>query len=67
MPGICSINSSVLDPMTLGSNLDALRAAVEVRDIPASIDGICALVPDYKPSQTVRSVGLDAIARVPHE
>jgi len=67
IPGICSINSSVLDPLTLKSNLEALRASVKVRDISASIDCICALVPDYRPSQLVRSLGFDAISRVPHE
>ena len=67
MPGICSISSSVPDPLALESRLEALRAAVEARDIPASIDCICALVPDYTPSHSVRALGVDAISRVSHE
>jgi FlaA1/EpsC-like NDP-sugar epimerase len=48
-----SIQSRQLQPEQLALGLDNLRAALDARNLAAALVHLCALVPDYTPSQAV--------------
>jgi O-antigen biosynthesis protein WbqV len=50
---LVSIDSTLLTQEQLGVGLAHLRAALEIRNLGSSIQHLCGLVPDYKPSSTV--------------
>jgi FlaA1/EpsC-like NDP-sugar epimerase len=53
MNGLRRIDSPLLDAGPLRGMLANLRTALDAREIPAALDCLCALVPDYSPSRTV--------------
>jgi FlaA1/EpsC-like NDP-sugar epimerase len=59
---------SVTSPMPAGSHLHSalatLRAALDVRDLPAVLDTLRTLLPDYAPSPTVLALAARSTSRV---
>ena len=58
------IQSPRLDHRKLQSALAGLRAALDVRDLAAALDHLRALVPDYTPSATLRTLAAQGRQRV---
>jgi FlaA1/EpsC-like NDP-sugar epimerase len=65
--GLRFIDSPAIDPRALKQMIEVLRAAFEARDLAAALDSLCALVPDYTPSASVRALAFSVTAKVPHE
>jgi O-antigen biosynthesis protein WbqV len=62
--GLLAIESAQPDREMLSARLAALLATVEARDTAAAIAQLCALVPEYKPSETVRMLVTQSAARI---
>ena len=60
--GLLSIQSPILTDAELETRLAALRSAVDTRDLAAALVELSALVPDYKPSATVRSLATHRVS-----
>jgi len=64
MDGLLCIESPLLARGHLHSALAALRTALDARDMPAALDTLRALVPEYAPSQAVQSLAATSTPRV---
>ena len=54
--GLMLVLAARPDPSRFTRHLAALRAALRVSDLPAALADLCALVPDFRPSQAVLSL-----------
>ena len=62
--GLHRILSAPIDVEVLARKLTALHAAQAARDLPAALEVICDLVPDYLPSDSLRALTANFSSRV---
>jgi FlaA1/EpsC-like NDP-sugar epimerase len=62
--GLHAITSAKLPGEELVTGLAALHAAVDARDVQAAMTTLCALVPEFAPSETVRGLAARNASRV---
>ncbi len=62
--GLLLIRSNRPQPEDFASGLAALRGALQERDLAAALKHLCALVPDYRPSESVLALAQNRAPRV---